>query len=58
MGSYETGRHQFSQTLCVKPCEGLPRVTPETLKTPFTAEEVKKAVKSLQKITTVHVGIY
>ena len=27
---------------------GLPRVTPETLKTPFTAEEVKKAVKSLK----------
>ena len=27
---------------------GLPSVTPETLKTPFTAEEVKKAVKSLK----------
>ena len=36
---------------------GLPRVTPGTLKTPFTVEEVKKAVKSL-KITKVQVVIY
>ena len=36
---------------------GLPRVTSETLKTPFTTEEVKKQ-SNLLKITKVHVVIY